>query len=146
MLNIITSTIGEEVKKEYGDKILPIPSSLVRRICGVGGTAVGGAGGGAVALGINLIAGAVGAPGALFAVIGGSAIGIISGSLTKDICQAAFEEAAVQKTSGLGRKIVVYVKPGEFCKKFLNMSDDQRTVLMRVGGFIRKCGRFRLIE
>lgn len=60
-----------------------------------------------------------GAPGALFVIIGGATVGVLSGNLVNHFCNDIVEGAAVEHGNWFTGKIVEYVKPSKFCKKFL---------------------------
>ena len=143
LITILEDRVSEQVEEQFGDKILKIPRSMIRKMCAVGGTA-GGAGLGGVFM--NYLAGLAGAPGALFVVVGGATFGVISGSFINDVCNDVAEEAALETTGRYSKEIIEYIKPSKFCKKFLTKSEEERNALMRLGSIIKRCGRFRPID
>lgn len=140
---VIQETVGEETQQQFGDKVLKIPQSLIRRICAATGT-VGGAGAGGWVM--NYLANLAGGPGALFVIIGGATIGTLSGSIVNGLCNDVFEDAAVENTARFGKDVVEYLKPSKFCKKFLTTSEEERNAFMRIASVVQRCGRYRPID
>ena len=143
LIEVVQEQISDGAEKEYGDKILQIPESVVRRFCAGSGT-ISGAGAGTAFM--QYLAGLAGGPGALFVVLGGAGIGVLSGNLVNHFCKDILENSAIENTGWFSKQIARYVKPSKFCKKFLTASEEERNLLMRIGALAHRCRRFRPID
>lgn len=152
MLEIITQAIENEnvkdsAKKIMGDKLVHFKESTLRRFCDGVGTASGGVAGGITANIINQAAILGGGPGALFVIIGGAAVGLLTFDVSSGVCKDILEKSAVTPYSG-GGSIIQYEKITKFCQDILQMDKKKfgRKTIKKIGTIVGRCHRFRVIE
>jgi hypothetical protein len=153
MLGIVKNFVESDELKEkatkaiIGDKIVRFKESTLRRFCSGIGAASGLGVGGITGVVINNAALAVGAPGALFVVVGSVTVGALTFDISNGVCKDVLDKAALAPYSE-GGPLIEYEGISKFCERIFNMDGDKMgpRFIKKIGKFVGRCGRYRILK